>query len=209
MHIWPTSKEDMALSRRIGRQLCRASWQHSKDHGQITAVVTKPPAIFPERKCGGCTACCKALQVEEGDFLKPIHTWCPFCVVGTGCGNYATRFKVCRDFQCGYLKGLGDDEERPDRTKVIPDFHKEGLLHATGVLQLWEVSAGALTKRYAQGMTCLFVSMGIPVIHIPIHGGKTIFLPEKMALPCGVREALEADKIRIAVMRQRQTNLRH
>jgi hypothetical protein len=45
--------------------------------------------------------CCKVLDIAE--LGKPEGTQCRHCVEGGGCGIYADRPSVCREFYCGYL----------------------------------------------------------------------------------------------------------
>ena len=69
------------------------------------------------RICGQCTACCLILGVVE--LNKPAHTKCSHCTPGAGCGIYDTRPKECADFQCGWIQGFGDEEDRPDRLHAV------------------------------------------------------------------------------------------
>ena len=70
------------------------------------------------RECGGCTACCKIMAIDE--LKKPPSVWCPHCEIAKGCQIYADRPQDCRNFRCLWL----DDERlpdamRPDKTKVV------------------------------------------------------------------------------------------
>lgn len=69
------------------------------------------------RSCGSCTLCCKLLAVYE--IGKHDNEWCTHCSAKEGCGVYETRPQSCRDFKCLWLRGVGPDELRPDRSKVI------------------------------------------------------------------------------------------
>lgn len=70
-----------------------------------------------QRTCGGCTLCCKVMAVDE--LGKPARAWCPHCRIGQGCGIYETRPKSCIDFRCAWLAGIGADNLRPDKSKVV------------------------------------------------------------------------------------------
>jgi hypothetical protein len=66
------------------------------------------------RTCGGCTLCCKLPRIAEVE--KPRDVWCRHCDIGRGCKIYATRPKVCRDFECWWLTHEEMPEDlRPDR----------------------------------------------------------------------------------------------
>ncbi len=151
------------------------------------------------RTCGGCIACCKALEVFEGNFRKAAGEWCPHCAVGRGCGIYRDRPLVCEAFRCEWLKGWGGENERPDRTKVIPDFHKEGLF-LDGILQMWEVAEGALERPFARRTTREVLSRGIVVAHLRLSGKKFLFVPPGDALPDEVLKALKEERIELAIL---------
>ncbi len=99
-----------------------------------------------ERVCGSCTACCKTHPVFE--LFKLWNAWCTECQVGRGCRIYSNRPKGCQDFQCQWLMGWGKDDERPDRTKLVPDFIELGELGLT--LMLHEVTEGSLLNGFAR-----------------------------------------------------------
>jgi hypothetical protein len=53
---------------------------------------------------------------------KPIDTWCRHCDTESAsapCRIYADRPQVCRDFDCAWKQGLGDDLDRPDILGVM------------------------------------------------------------------------------------------
>ncbi len=68
------------------------------------------------RTCGACRACCAALEVPA--LRLPAFTPCPH-ECERGCGIYASRPACCRDYQCLWLQGHLDDQDRPDRLGVI------------------------------------------------------------------------------------------
>jgi hypothetical protein len=73
----------------------------------------------PGKRCGACRACCVELRIETPEFRKAGGTPCPHHT-GAGCGIYTTRYKICRDFLCGWLLFPElDDDWRPDRSGVL------------------------------------------------------------------------------------------
>jgi hypothetical protein len=83
-------------------------------HAAIEEACVIADAMTPAaRECGSCSACCKLLQIdaelapEVGD--KAAGRWCKFCTK-PGCGIYAKRPSLCRDFSCQWLLDptLGD-----------------------------------------------------------------------------------------------------
>lgn len=71
------------------------------------------------RSCGACEACCYVAEVKEGIVNKPACQKCPF--QGNGCTIFGKpeRPQVCIDFQCGWLRGVGDDQDRPDKSGIM------------------------------------------------------------------------------------------
>lgn len=72
----------------------------------------------PGKACGSCTLCCSVLDIVE--LKKPPGPLCPNCTAGPGCAIYATRPKVCRDFECEWLMSRDLSHPfRPDRIGTI------------------------------------------------------------------------------------------
>jgi hypothetical protein len=86
--------------------------------GSAMSPATASNEVVPNRQCGSCTLCCKVMSITELD--KPRGTWCKHCLLGKGCGVYATRPAECRSFFCGWLVDprLGP-EWKPDRSKIV------------------------------------------------------------------------------------------
>ena len=63
--------------------------------------------------------CCKLMGVQFPEALKVQGKWCEHCDKGRGCLIYEQRPQPCRDFECGWLQGIGVDAMRPDRSHVI------------------------------------------------------------------------------------------
>ena len=102
---------------------------------------------LPEpRPCGGCTACCTALYVEE--LAKQAGLPCS-CLRGDGCGIWEERPRICRGFFCNWA--LGDpslpEEARPDRSGLLAwaECGAAGL-----ILQVRELRPGALQAEEAR-----------------------------------------------------------
>lgn len=148
------------------------------------------------RTCGSCTACCKALEVVE--LTKPPGKWCLHCSIGKGCAIYAERPPSCRDFRCEWLKGLGEEQDRPDRTKVILDYIKlsEGL--PGGVFQLWEVTEGSLASAHVKRMTLGALKGEVWVSHIPLSGRRSLFVPRGQTVTEEIAAALVRENITVA-----------
>ncbi|HMF05663.1 MAG TPA: hypothetical protein VKE72_01435 [Methylocella sp.] len=75
---------------------------------------------IPGKACGECNLCCKVLDIVE--LSKPAGTLCGDCVRSPSgsCRIYATRPKVCRDYECLW-KGdrMMSPQLRPDRVGTL------------------------------------------------------------------------------------------
>ena len=68
------------------------------------------------RQCGDCQACCEHVAVRTFD--KPAGVRCAH-QCKAGCNVYGQRPSECATYQCSWLEGHGDDNDRPDRSGVI------------------------------------------------------------------------------------------
>ncbi|MEK7541303.1 MAG: hypothetical protein AAB533_00435 [Patescibacteria group bacterium] len=148
----------IALERRMGRKLYR--W----------ATV---------RSCGGCTACCKTHQVTEVG--TDAGELCQFAAIGEGCSIYAKRPFECRLYACWWLRGKGEESDRPDRLKVVMD-DREVTLNGwvIGVVDLHEVEPGAINQPRVRQLTDAFLQQGAVVCH-------WFLAPDEAILPGGER----------------------
>lgn len=84
----------------------------------LTIVEKEIKTNKHQRSCGDCKACCVAFPMP---FLQK-KAWEP-CrhLVHYGCGNYLGRPQPCRDFQCLFLSGHleGDERRRPDNLGML------------------------------------------------------------------------------------------
>lgn len=79
----------------------------------------------PTSPCGGCTVCCRVLEVEEiPGGPKPANTPCRWLHTDEsgyrGCSIYKDRPLPCQKFECHYIKLA----RRPDLT-TSPDFRPD------------------------------------------------------------------------------------
>ncbi len=84
-----------------------------REGGTLTAA--------PRKSCGACSLCCYVLEIEE--LKKPAGPPCPDCRADGGCAIYASRPKVCRDFECLWLTER--DIARPLRPDMIGTLFME------------------------------------------------------------------------------------
>jgi hypothetical protein len=84
------------------------------------------PSPIPS-SCGGCTVCCKVLQVNDTPGgPKPAGVACPYLnAEDSGCTIYETRPATCKSFECMYIKlARRSDVETPETLR--PD--KSGVM---------------------------------------------------------------------------------
>jgi hypothetical protein len=135
-----------------------------------------------QRNCGTCTACCKTHPVQEID--KPAGAWCPHCNIGRGCRIYDDRPPSCRDFTCQWLKGTGEDDDRPDKSKLVIDFIQNP--DVGDVVALFEVMPGGLSKRLATTIRKAAFAKRYAVLAIPIYGDACLSVSRNQAAPTHV-----------------------
>jgi hypothetical protein len=74
-------------------------------------------SIF-QRQCGECKACCTAIGVQE--LGKPFNRACKH-ECDKGCDIYGKHPDSCQGYQCGWLSGCGEFQDRPDKIGAV--FH--------------------------------------------------------------------------------------
>ena len=105
------------------------------------------------KSCGACHACCIHLAIDTPDFKKAGQTPCEH-LSGGRCGIYQNRFRVCREFLCGYLLFPElDDSWRPDKSGVL-------------MLQVPQASLPQAYQRAGHGIQFLVIG-GEPAIMRP------------------------------------------
>lgn len=93
----------------------------SQERSSLSGAAVTPTARGP-RPCGTCTTCCIWLPIPAGHLgmgEKPAGQKCPHLGVAE-CAQYAARPRICREFQCSYLKNPGWPEAwRPDQCFLL------------------------------------------------------------------------------------------
>ena len=120
------------------------------------------------RSCGGCSACCYGLHIQE--LNKPVFQNCPH-QCEAGCGTYASRPGSCRDFQCLWLQGHLAENDRPDKLGVMFSVTVHPQLGK--VPMLIEVRDGALDQPKVRAAVSQMV-LDRPVVLSSRRGGKVI-----------------------------------
>src|SRR4051812_20258098 len=113
-----------------------------------------------KRICGGCTACCKTHGIVE--LQKPAGIWCQHCMIGHGCAIYKERPGTCQVYRCGWLDGLGNDEHRPDKMKVVPDWDSDHAVLGK-VIVLFELEERSVESEIATRWSLNLIQTGICV----------------------------------------------
>ena len=145
-----------------------------------------------KRACGPCTACCAVLKIDVPELRKKARVPCPH-LAASGCGIYAKRPPVCREFLCGWrlFEELGEDW-RPDLSGVLmlrqaPDELPKAWRGAPYGVHLVITGGEAAVLRPAFGAyVTQAMAKGIPVLlsaaspyiilneHIPADGDPAL-----------------------------------
>jgi hypothetical protein len=131
------------------------------------------------RQCGTCNACCKTHAVTE--LQKPAGRWCQYAKPGKGCSVYGHHPTSCKEFSCGWLRGVGGPNQRPDKVKIVVDPVVYEWGPPKGTVQVYEVSEGALGTEYATKVTQGSLTTGRPVLHISARGRRKLFIPHDVS----------------------------
>ena len=126
----------------------------------------KPLPIVVGRSCGGCTACCKT---HAADVWKAKGgEYCDRCQIGVGCSIYEDRPEGCRTFKCHWLRGAGEESDRPDRLKVVvTSQHLSFRGRDITVMGLWEVEGDTLHVPRVRQMIVRAIKSGFVVVRRP------------------------------------------
>lgn len=151
-----------------------------------------------ERVCGNCTACCKTHAVHE--IKKPEGEWCNNCLIGKGCKIYFNKPEGCNDFKCDWLKGFGEENDRPDKTKVIIDsFYDDDI---GKLIMLWEVSEGSFDKEYAKNLIINFIYQDIITLKCYLNKTKRhLLLPFNRKLNDKTLVDLKEEGIKVSIVK--------
>lgn len=129
---------------------------------------------FENRTCGECTVCCKTHLVNE--LNKPAGTWCGYCEQGHGCSIYSKRPQGCRDFACAWLKGYGEDKDRPNLSQIVIDYYDIGLQEP--IVTIWEAEERALELPSTIKAMNRILSADIFIGLIYLSGKEELIVPE-------------------------------
>ncbi len=130
-----------------------------------------------QRICGECTACCTTHAIFE--INKPQGKICPHCT-SKGCECYDSKPEVCTLFKCQWLKGYGDENDRPDLLEIIYDRPPEAIIP---LMQMWEVRPGSLTTLRAWTDIRKFLDREYYVGCLYLSGKMELYVPDNHILP--------------------------
>lgn len=101
------------------------------------------------RECGGCTACCYVIAVEQLD--KPFRCDCPHaadgCALWSGPGGPGGQPDVCASYRCAWAMGFGSEEDRPDKSGVLVDFRVDDVNNTQAVPALYAIGVNEGDER--------------------------------------------------------------
>lgn len=148
-----------------------------------------------DRTCGGCTACCFTHQIR--DINKPMGTWCTHCKVGSGCEIYDTKPPACTNYRCAWLKGLGTEDDRPDKVNAVLDFVVWDRKRDPQELEVVEMIEGASRQKGLQAIIKDQLNKGLEVF-ISVSGKMkdgVLIRPDGRPLSRYMRRILKSKKV--------------
>ena len=152
-----------------------------------------------KRTCGTCTECCKTHPVDE--LQKLAGKWCRYRVKDKGCRVYDSRPNGCREFECQWLKGHGDETDRPDLTGIVIDYYPLETLGKTALL--YESRTEALVKKYGKELIAQFVDNKLPVLQRFLSGREILLVPRSLPIPLDKLQTLAHDKRKVYLVEVR------
>jgi hypothetical protein len=108
--------------------------------------VSEAAPVAPTRSCGECRLCCKVMGIyEQGTgpdgvpygFSKAAFRWCRHSGP-SGCALHGTAAKPwsCRTYECEWLSGMGGEQDRPDRARVVVTLEADASFGTAGQIAL-------------------------------------------------------------------------
>jgi Fe-S-cluster containining protein len=140
------------------------------------------------RSCGTCSLCCTVLRVDELSKLGGRD--CVHQRGEAGCGIYETRPSICRAYQCLWMQGGLEDDERPDRTRGVVDLDAAGL--SVGLL-IHEAETGAFDASPALRAIAARHRSSMPVRIRDTADVLDPSRPFRVLLPDGIEHRVEGD----------------
>ena len=142
--------------------------------------VIQPLEILKKQKlreCGECVACCVYYNIKDEKLTKEAMSPCSKLNIQPEKGEYSVsacnnctlqntpeKPKTCIDFNCYWLLGHGDENDRPDKSNIMIDRSKriENSHEAKSLLQGAEDTpeGRATIERMSK-------SLGTPIIVLP------------------------------------------
>ena len=145
-----------------------------------------------ERDCGTCSLCCTLLRVDP--IGKPAGRDCVHQRPEGGCGIYDSRPSICRGYQCLWLQGGLEDDERPDRTRGVVDLQTTGI----GLrLDIREAEPGAFDKSPSLAAIAARYRTQMPVRITNASDMNDPDRPFRVLLGDGVEQHVSGDTIEI------------
>ncbi len=145
-----------------------------------------------DRECGTCSHCCSVLRVDE--LGKRAGLDCVHQRGQAGCAIHAERPSICRAYECLWLQGGLEDDERPDRTGGIVDLETTGIGLRLGIR---EVRPGAFDESPALQAIAARYREQMPVRITDAHDIMNPDRPFRVLLAEGVEQRLSGDRMEV------------
>lgn len=100
-----------------------------------------------------------------------MYVACQHCDVGSGCSIHEVRDQMCRDFECGWLMGELDEDDRPDKVGFLIEL----LSGVPVALAITAPGRNDLVHNKTETLRAQYVDKGTAVVV-----ARDVLLPDEM-----------------------------
>jgi len=139
------------------------------------------------RNCEECYLCCYETAVEGVGWSKPAHELCRYISKNNTnkCSIHSSslRPKFCCEYQCSWLYGFGETNDRPDKTGLIVSI---SMFNGTMWVFARELEEQALIKKGKRLVKEVATEIDFPVIvvdfshELPTNFGNRVIVKKEL-----------------------------
>jgi len=114
---------------------------------------------------------------------------CKHASPGFGCKIYGKHPQSCQSYKCLWRLGHLEEEDKPNKRRLIFDHMACPYLVGTTQLNIWETKRGhlQLNAKYVKDLTYAHLRMGVWVMHHPLKGPRLFYIPPGISTDIAMR----------------------